>query len=470
MTAYLLRWQWLFLKRQLSSISMLVQLIISAFFQVILLASFLGSGSDYTSSITMVVLYTTCMTLGQCMNGFSQAQTVASMGLLGVAPIDHRPKMAMVAFNVTFIAALNAAFLALGMCASFMIHGAIAGALLVGLLVFVSGTAFFAGIAAGLTTWLGHLLPARMKKAAGTIMSPVMFLIVIIYPILEHRDPALIRGMGNLFMQPALHPAAAERQLLVFLFFLLVGVGVGVTPFAKQFSKFSNRLVEITDTDSRKYGPSIIPEGHLRSLIWMERIQLRRTKGAPLLSGAIFLVLIAVMPSDTPGGLWFLYLGLQFGFMLFSFAGPKGIPLVYLAPLNIKQWWYARMAILLTEAFAIAVLYLVTQVISHGPITVFTGIRELAMLVCGVTGTSFMAVIFPSSRYHAGQKQRRRKGFTTGIVIALVTSVVPIGLAFLNQKWPLIGFIVDLGIIVGVLRFGTRFLDEKTSVKYPLSS
>lgn len=60
MSMYLLRWQWLLLKRRLFSMPAMASLIANIAFQIMILVIAITSNSDFTHSIVMVVSYTSC--------------------------------------------------------------------------------------------------------------------------------------------------------------------------------------------------------------------------------------------------------------------------------------------------------------------------------------------------------------------------------------------------------------------------
>ena len=474
MTSYLLRWQWLILKRQLLSRVMIVNLIGNLIFQIGIVVAVLLDPKDYTTTLPMFVLYTGIMALSLTMTGFSQAMVVASMGVLGVAPLEHRPKMAMVLFSLMVVAVINAGLLAVGLGVSFLLHGDGLGALVVMALTFITSVFVFAGVGAGLTALLTKWLPARLRPQAGAVVAPFMVLLMSLFALLSGHYPNLLQPFSNVFMHIAAHPATSLRQIGDLLLAAGVGAVAGAIPFTRGFSSLSQQPMGLVSNDSRSYKQTTAPSqpGLFRLLLWRELVLLGRNKGLLLLPAVLILIFFSISPNMS--GFGFLFLGVQIGAAVHNAIGVKALPLIYLAPIPLDKFWTRRLLILLPQALIISILFLIIKSVALHSVDWMTGIDDIAMTLLGVCAMSFFTFFMTKGLQSAQDSNPRRFSMArlTGrsLGMMLLTFVVPFGIAILNRKLPLQGFIVDTGLIVGFLLFGRTYLREKVSLQYPLGS
>lgn len=469
MTSFLLRWQWLLLKRQLFAMPMVIGLIVTAFFQAIVIILALADSNDFTDNLLPFVIYASLMALSQSMTGFSQSLAIASTGLLGIAPIPHHPKVAMVVFQVAVISGINAGLVSLGLGISLLIHGGFSfGALLAITLVFATEICLLAGVGVGLTAFLSRWLPDRLKVQAGVIISPLIFIVIIFYAFLTQYHPNLSHNFGLIFVSMAKHPGQSGDDIIGMLALSLVGVICGMIPFARGFSGLSERIIGVSATDSREAKQTNVPPGLMRLLLWREWILLRRTLGIALLPGVFMLVLFSVMPGGMAGA-GYMFLGLKSGAAMFSGIGVGPLPLLYLAPVSLTALWLRRFAILLPQALILAVLYFIVLQVIHHPISVLHEVDNLVMVGLGVSGMSFASFLIPQRQ---ADRKKGRVGQLTGVALltTVVTSLAPFAIAALNDRLPLPGLILDMGLISGIFVFGPTFLKKKKLLQCQLRS
>lgn len=466
MVQYLLRWQWLLLKRQLFTLPMLVGLGTNVVFQLGILVAALSDPSQYTDNITPFVLYASLMALSQTMNGFSQSLAVASMGLLGIAPINHRSKMAMVLFELTVLSAMNAIMIALGLGVSLMLHGSGPGSLLVMVLVFIAGGCLYAGLAACLATLVSHLLPAKLKTHSGALLSPLMFVLIAVLNRLDNHHPQVVRRFGEFFVSMAQHPWDHRGHAELLLAFAVAGVVLASIPFATGFADVSQRVADASSKDSRTYRQNPAPRGLFRLLVWRERIVLLRGRGLALLPGLAILAFFTLLMPGQFTDVGFIFFGVQMGAVAISGFGTKPLQ-VYLAPTPLSSFWLRRLVILAVETFVIAGLYLVLESVLHRPITLLRAVDDLALALLGVCGMSFFIFLLPQGRYE-GVRAGKGKMTATAVLTTIGSSLVPYVLAGFNEWRPVTGLVLDLGLITGFLWFGPAYLRQAVRFHYPL--
>ncbi|KUO94764.1 hypothetical protein [Ferroacidibacillus organovorans] len=468
MTAYLIRWQWIILKRQWLDFRTAINLGVNILFQVVLVVSALADPQSYASTIPMFVAYSSIFILIQTMNGFSQATAVSTLGLLGAAPIAHRPKMAMVLFSLVVTAAINSGILALGLGLSLFIHGYHLGAFLAMILIFITSLCLNAGIGAGLSAWASQWLPTRLKHQTGVIISPFLFLLMGAYSVMSQRDPQLFTRTGNFFISIAAHPSQAYPQINALLTAAFVGVLFAAIPFGRRFSVLSQRPADVLSTDGRTYHYRPVPTGLLRLLFWREWLILTRTKGLSMLFGVLFLSTFAFFPGKL-NNVAFIFLGIQAGALLHSGTDLKSLPLIYLAPIRLDRFWLRRLLLLLPQSIIqagifVAILYLA----HHETLSLTTVLDDMMLDILGVIGASFFSFFI----YRHQQPAKNHKLRLTGRVLTgtLLYSIIPFGVAFLNARLPLLGFSFDAILCLALLYFGPIYLRTNKSIQYPLGA
>lgn len=468
MTAYLIRWQWIILKRQWLDFRTAIGLGVNILFQIIIVLSALANQQSYAITIPIFVAYSTAFTLVQTMNGYSQAMVVSTLGLLGAAPIAHRPKTAMVLFSLVVTAAINAGILALGLGLSLFIHGYHLGAFLAMILIFITSLCLNAGIGAGLSAWASQWLPARLKHQTGVIISPLIFILMGAYSVTNQRDPQFITRIGNFLISIAAHPSQAYPQIIDLLTAAFVGVLFAAIPFGKRFSVLSQRPADVLSTDGRTYHYRPVPTGLLRVLFWREWLLLTRTKGLSMLLGVIFLSTFAFFPGKL-NNVAFIFLGIQAGALLHSGTDLKSLPLIYLAPIRLDRFWLRRLLILFPQSIIQAgIFFAINYLAHHETLSLITVLDDVMLDILGAIGASFFSFLI--NRHQQPAKNRKLR--ITGRVLAgtLLYSIIPFGLALLNARLPLLGFSVDAILCLALLYFGPIFLRTNKSIQYPLGS
>lgn len=389
MTSYLLRWQWLILKRQLLTPPMIVNLSVNMIFQIGIVVIVLFDPKSYATTLPMFVLYTSGLALSQTMSGFSQAMMAASMGVLGIAPLGHRSKMVMVLFSLMVVAVINAGLLAVGLGVSLLLRGDGLGALVVLVLTFLTAVFVFAGVGSGLTALLTSWLPNRLKPQAGVIFGPFLFIFMSVFSLFSEHHPHLSQPFGNVFVHIAVHPATSLRQIGYLLAATGIGAVAGAIPFTRGFSSHSQKPLGLVSNDSRTYKKTTAPSqpGLFRLLLWRELVLLGRNKGLLLLPAVLILIFLSISPNMS--GFGFIFLGVQIGATVHNAIGVKALPLIYLAPIPLDKFWTRRLLILLPQVLIIGVVFLIIKSIALHSVDWVTGIDDIAMTLLGVCAMSF---------------------------------------------------------------------------------
>lgn len=462
MTRYLLRWQWVFVKRYLLTAQGIIPIAVNVLFQGILFASMFGSNKDLASNIVMVVAYASSFALAQTTTVYLQALAVTSSGLLGIAPIPSRPKIIMAMSEMLVMALLQSFVVALGIGILLSTRVSVIGGLWVWLLTFATGVCVYGGVATGLTALLTMVFPPKLRAVAPAFSGLLYFATLLLYTFANHRAPGVIEAIAGVFLHTARHPVGAGSGAAWFLIAALVGIAAGLVPMARSYGKTVLAPASIAQSSSKAYVPSVAPPGLVPLLLWRERIAAGRSRML-LIALAIAAVVIAILPQNLSSWV-FVFLGVQLGSTVLSIALPKSIPLLYLAPVHPSRLWLGRVVSLVPATAVATVLFLVITVVRTPNLQVANVLCNLCVPFTGLVGTSFLVMINPGS-FTAGQ---RRKQSIRGILsMTLVASVVPIGLAVLNMLAPWPGLVVDIGILGGVLHFGPTFLDNHLPVRYP---
>lgn len=463
MTGYLLRWQLLFFRRHLFTVQSMIPLAVNVLFQGILIASLFGSAQDFQQNIVMVVAYSSSFALSQTTAVYVQVLAVASSGLLGIAPIPPRPKVAMALVEMLFAAALQALVIALGLGVALMFRVSVPGGLAVMLLTFLSGLFVYGGLAAGLTALFSLILPPKMRAAIPAFSGILYFITMGLYLLAEHRFPRVLTAIANVFLRTARHPFAAGGDTLVFVVAAVAGIAIGVIPMARSYGKILLQPLPIGSQSSKTYAAARAPHGVLPLFLWRERIAVLRNR-ATLILIVIGAGALVVLPQDF-GSFVFVMLGIQAGASVFSMCPPKSISLFYLLPLSPSQLWKARMIAMAPLTALATVIFLITMGIRTPSLDAGHLLCALTLPAAGLVGASFLVMLNPSIYSNSGAGQKRTVRST--LSMSLLFSFAPIGLAALSDKLPWPGLVVNLGIIFGVLYFGRTWLDARSAVRYP---
>lgn len=461
MTRFLLRWQVLFLKRHLLSLQGLIPLIVNLIFQAIILTSVLVSPKDFTSTVTMFVVYTGAFGISQTSTVYNQALDVTTSGLLGVAPIPARPRVIMAMFEMLVTAVLQGFVVSLGLGIGMMIRVSILGGLLVWVLAFLSSVFVFCGVAAGLTALVTLSLPSKHRKFVALFTSLLYFVGLAGYLIVQHWFPAAITWFANVFIQTAQHPFQPGGEAHWFFIAILFGLVIGTVPMVRAYGKILVQSTPVVNTNAKVYYSAPMPDGLHRVFFWRERIAISRNLGMLIVS-LIGIVALFFVPSTFQTWV-FIYYGIQLGATVLSFGPPRSLAILYTAPVSPWQLWKARTFAMLPLAAGTAVAFMLVSGFRLQSDLFVHEVCGASLLFAGLLGVSFLLMFDPSLfTRQPGDKQPLRQ-----ILISIVFfSFAPIGLAALATYRPWTGVVVNFGIIFLVVLYGRRMLEAKKSVRY----
>ncbi len=461
MIGYLLRWQLLFLKRDLLSIKGMIPLLANIAFQVILLTSLFASPQDFADNLTMVVIYASAFAISQTTTMYAQALEVTSSGLLGIAPIPARPRVAMAMFEMLVTVTLQAFVISLGLGIGLMGQVNVLGGLLVWILSFFAALFLYGGVAVGFTAFITIVLPAKYRKSAAALTSMLYVVAMILYLVVKHRFPDVITRFADVFINTAAHGFGPEGQSVWFFGSMLFGLVLGMVPMAWAYGKILLQTTPSANTDSKTYNSRIVPRGITQIFFWRERIAFTRnhTLAAVLVIGIVVVMLI-------PSGFntfFFIYLGVQMGAFILSIGHPKSLALIYTTPMMPSKIWTSRIIALLPITSIGTVAFLFASILHAGGISIAMAICDILLPFAGLFGVSFTLMLDPSM---FTTTSRKKQSIAKVLTSTILFSFVPLGLGFLCDSQPWIGVVISVGIIFGLLFYGTRVLNTKKSVRY----
>lgn len=461
MIRFLLHWQWLMMKRQLLTFQGMFPLIISILFQAMLIVGLSGNTGDLAESISMVVVYVFFFSLMQVTNVFSQLMMSASSGLLGVAPVPPRSKMVMVLVSLSLVAAVQALILSLGTGLMLMIHNGIGHGLVVMLVLLLTGFSLFLGLGSSLVVWLASRLPVKMRSRAGSLMGLMVIVIGPLLSWLNHHHPQALQSLGYLLLNMAAHPLHSKYPWLGFLAVFVLGLLLAAVPLGKRFSEMLNDLATNPATDGKTYKRQLAPSGMTKLFFWRDWVAMRRQR-----SLGVLLLFIIVFPVLFPGKMsiwWFGMIGAQTGTLGLNFGSAKILPLLYVAPISIKQLWQKRLLSLfplaLFESLLLAVVLTLLQKI-HG---VLFMLDAITLCLANIPAPLLLMLFF---RMHDLRLQRSKKNVTSVTMFSFGMSFLPIVLGALESKFVLWGLPVNIAFGALTLLIGNRLFDAKPALQY----
>lgn len=276
MTSYLLRWQWIMLKRQLVSMDILPLLIFNFIFQAAIIIFAIISGKQLLSNVVQMLLFLTVFQLAQTANAFGQGIAASSSGLFGIAPIDHRPKIAMALLPLVWMSLFSSLLssLSLGVVA-LLDHASMAGALWLGLIVFLSSLFFFMGGGAGMAALASTILPTRLKPRAGILILPLFLPLPLVFPIVTERAPWLVTDLGTSLFQIAFSPGRFTVASDALLGLGATGILLFVLPLSRLFEGMTNQAIGTPGVSLRRHKRSMAPNGVFWLLLWQEWVVIK---------------------------------------------------------------------------------------------------------------------------------------------------------------------------------------------------
>ena len=465
MTRYLMRWQFLMIKRQMLTFQGLFPLLMGILFQVAFLTVMLIHGTQHlAAAITPVVFYVSLFGLVQVAGSFTQLIALSTLGLLGVAPITPRDKIQMVAGSLMFTAGLNATILSMGIGIVLGLRYGLAGGVLVAAVLWITGFSLYMGLGIGLNSLLISRLPVKMRKNGGVLFLGLLIMVVSpLYALMSQHDPSLANSLGG-----ALVAISAQKSGAWSLVLTLLGVSAGLLimvllPLRKNASAFANKMGDVISTDSKEYHSGRFPRGLTRLLLWREFVTLARR---PILAIGV-LLFVSAMAAEMPGPfyLWlFGILGSQIGATVLALGSPSVLALLYIAPIRLETYWYKRLISLSPLSLLLSLALTAVLLFTRRVLAPITAVDGFVLCFLAMMATSFFAIYFKPT---SSQARKRNVVFSTIVMFAVV--LVPMGLGVLDQTRPLLGFFVTGACTLGIAAIGGPLIRRKRALQYPFS-
>ncbi len=465
MTRYLIRWQFLIIKRHIMTFQGLFPLLMGIFFQVAFLTVMVIHGAqNLAAAITPVVFYVSLFGLVQVAGSFTQLIALSTLGLLGIAPITPRNKIQMVAGSLMFTAGLNATVLSMGTGIALGLHYGLTGGVLVAAVLWITGFSLYMGLGIGLNSFLISRLPVKIRKNGGVLSVGLLIMVASpLYALVSQHDPRLTNSLGAVLVAISAQKSGAWTSVLT-----LLGVSAGllimaVLPLRKNASAFANKMGDVISTDSKEYHSGRFPQGLTRLLLWREFVTLARR---PILAIGV-LIFVSVMAAEMPGPvyLWlFGVLGSQIGATALALGSPSALALLYIAPIRMDTYWYKRLISLSPLSLLLCLALTTVILFTRHVLTPLIMVDGFVLCFLAMIATSFFVIYFKPT---VSQTRKRNVVFSTIVMFAVF--LVPMGFGVLDQTRPLLGFFVTVACTLGIAAIGGPLIRRKRALQYPFS-
>ncbi|MHB1629053.1 MAG: hypothetical protein ACYCVB_11890 [Bacilli bacterium] len=472
MTGYMLRWQWMMLKRQLFSMEMMPLLIFNFIFQAAIIVFAIISRNQLAQNVMQVILFLAVFQLAQTANAFGQGIAVASSGLFGIAPIGHRSKIAMALLPLIWLSLFSALPFSISLGVVVLLdHASTIGALWFGLVLFLASLFFYMGGGAGAAALASAVLPARLKPHAGILILPLFFPLPLVFPILEKRAPWLITNLGTGLIHIAFAPGRFTAAVGVLLGLGAIGLLLFVLPLSSLFEGMTNQVIVTPAVSSKQHKRSATPDGVWRLFLWQEWVTTKRSRGMYLLIPLVLLCFFSLLPGQVSNWGW-AFLGGQFGGQIWGIFGLKGKSTLFGAPLHLCSYWWRRLTILALEIVLVGFVYFLAEALFRARVEPVMLLADGLLALFGASAASLAALLlgqsFTSEAQSADKRMKIWRVIAVRGIIPMILNLGLIGLAIFNQRQPMYGMWVD-GVLSAVLiATGIAYLRRSRKMMYVL--
>lgn len=463
MITFILRWQLYMLKRQYRYFQNWFPLIVFAFIQsMYIFVAFFEGTTDFDKNLGMAVLYVLVFSTPQAIIGYQTLKLTTTLGILGISPLPPSAKSAWVLLMLSINSVIITFFISLFLGIMMAVRVSALGGLIVFPVTFIFFFGFPFGISALFELIVKAMKPKNPQKVLIVISALVMGIGFVSLSTVLQDNPIWLNLIGRYVLDLG---RLDTRALPVIYTAVIVGIGGYALRVYLTIRTREHLGPMSVKLGNKTYISKTAPQGLIRLFYWVNAIFYKR-RSFEFLGYLVMLFLFTIIQHQ----MWIfgiVIIGGILGSTLFM-VGPKGLPILFLAPLSLRRIWYSQVVTTLPLFLFFWMIAILLATWSNGHLSIGEIVTSFIVAYTNLISNSLVQLIYRQMYLQSSttEQQKKRRTVSATIMVILTSVILPSGFTIFSYHFAMYASLLAFIILVATFLIGHYLLERSKRLRY----